>query len=29
MTCRCGAKRCRGTLLLKVPAKAKARARQR
>ena len=29
MTCRCGAKRCRGTLLLKVPAKAKPRPRQR
>jgi SET domain-containing protein len=25
MTCRCGAKRCRGTLLLKAPAKAKPR----
>ncbi len=28
LTCRCGAKRCRGTLLLKVPAKTKRRARQ-
>jgi SET domain-containing protein len=27
LRCRCGAKRCRGTLLLKPPAKAKRRAR--